>query len=147
MLTSVLCWSCNPFCKIARIASVCRSMMRFGHPAKTRNAGSRVWTSVLLAMANTWDGRGLMEKRVEQDVFEGDDSRRGELVVKHEAVRRWWAEEETAEEDEGEGAHLGARSDACGQGDEKNSRVRSRRRWQTAQSRANTAPGSARGGR
>ena len=56
-LTSVLRGSCKPFCKMATTASVWRSMMRFGQPAKTRKAASRVRTSVLSAMANIWGWR------------------------------------------------------------------------------------------
>lgn len=62
------------------------------------------------------DRRGFMEERVEKYALEGGDGVRGELVVERETVRRGWAEEETVEEDEREGAHLGAQSDAYGQG-------------------------------
>lgn len=53
------------------------------------------------------DGGGFMEEGVEEDALEGGDGRCGELVVEREAVWGGRAEEETAEEDEREGAHLG----------------------------------------
>ncbi len=56
------------------------------------------------------DGSGLVEEGVEEDALEGLDGLGAEVVVERDALCVCGAEEEAAEEDEGEGAHLRARA-------------------------------------
>ena len=62
------------------------------------------------------EGGWFVGEGVEEEAFEGSEGLGGEVVVEGEAGSVWggcvvrlglgWAEEEAAEEDEGEGAHL-----------------------------------------